>query len=321
MKRRLFVLAIAVVVTGVLVPAYVLKLKDRWTVYGESGDRENNRDASNSGAGAVKTRPTAAGTFRIATYNILYVNKDLKAIAATIRKSRADLVCLQETNNKSARFLRKELKGVYPHAHFSRSSGPGGFAFLSKTPLKKIQYLPRKFGHFGTLMCQVELAGKTVQIVNVHLIATNPGGKRNPWALLKLLGRTELARARQIAHIHGKLPEKMPVVLAGDLNSLPDWAAPTFLKSKGLIDSLASARKDHKNVVTWKWARKGASLALRIDYIFHTADIRTLAGKVLTSSASDHYLQVSTMRWAPKAASQPATRPAASPAGRARERP
>jgi len=256
---------------------------------------------------------TAPATFKVATYNILYLNRDLKEIAATIRKSQADLVCLQETNARSERYLRKHLKDLYPHARFRRGSQAGGLGFLSGVPLKKVKYLPRKFGHFGTHFCRVTLGGKEIHVANVHLVATRPRGRTDFAELWWLLGRSESIRAKEIDYIYQNLPKNRPVIVAGDLNSPPEWRAPRFLKSKGFIDSLASARPDHASVATWKWARADRALALRLDYLFHTKDIRTLSSKVLTSDASDHSLVVSEMAWASRPATQPATRPAARP--------
>lgn len=258
---------------------------------------------------AWQATPRAPETFRIATYNILFSNKDLDAIATNIYKSRADVVCLQEVTNTAASQLRKKLKQVYPYSHFHPSGGPTGCGFLSRTPLKKIVYVPKKYGPFGTLMCQTDLAGKTVQIANVHLVATAPGRKRNPLSLLKLLASTELTRGKEIVYLYMKTDGNVPLVVAGDLNSPPGWTAAAFLTSQGLIDSLASVRADHEQIVTWSWGRKGISVGLRIDYIFHGPQFTTLDAEVLTSSASDHSLQVSTLKWAPKSASQPTTRP------------
>lgn len=261
------------------------------------------------GRAAWQATPRAPGTFKIATYNILYINKDLDAIAANIYKSRADVVCLQEVTTAAARRLRKKLSQIYPYSHFHPSGGPAGCGFLSRTPLKNVVYLPKKYGPFGTLICRTKLAGKTVQIANVHLVATAPGRRRNPLFLLKLLVQTELTRKKEIVYLYSKTDANVPLILAGDLNSPPAWRAPAFLTSQGLIDSLAATRKDHGDVVTWSWSRKGVTLGLRIDYIFHTSQFTPIAAEVLTSNASDHSLQVSTLKWAPKPTSQPTTRP------------
>ena len=297
MKRRLFVLAmVAVAAAAAFLLLDPLGLRDSESLGGEY-DRA-----------AWQATPRAPGTFRIATYNILYSNKDLDAIAANIYKSRADVVCLQEVTSTAARRLRKKLKQVYRYWHFHPSGGPQGCGFLSRTPLKRIVYLPKKYGPFGTLMCQTDLAGKTVQIANVHLVATAPGRKRNPLTLLKLLVETELTRKKEIVHLYSKTDANVPLIVAGDLNSPPAWRAPAFLRSQGLIDSLAATRADHGDVVTWSWSRKGISGGLRIDYIFHASQFTATAAEVLTSNASDHSLQVSTLKWAPKPTSQPTTR-------------
>lgn len=265
-----------------------------------------------------KSQPATApapATLKVATYNILYLNKDLKGIVRSIRKSGADVVCLQETNRKSAAFLRRELKKPYPHTRFRNGFRAGGFGFLSRRPLTHVRYLRPRFGPFGSHYCRVKLGGKDVQIVNVHLVATLPV-TRDPRQWLRIWIFTEALRARQIARICKDLPADMPVVIAGDLNSMPAWNAPQFLKDKGYVDSLASARRDHAEVVTWTGKVKGVTLSLRLDYIFHNRRLKTLDSRVLPSNASDHHLLVSTVALAPKGAPTSRPAPSSQPAAR-----
>ena len=44
---------------------------------------------------------------------------------------------------------------------------------------------------------------------------------------------------------------------------------------------------------TWHWATKYGDVALRIDFVFHTASFRTIASRVIKTPGSDHYLLVS----------------------------
>jgi len=55
---------------------------------------------------------------RIATYNINWGNPNLDAVVATIRDSKADIVCLQETSQRAETFLRHRLATEYPHMRF-----------------------------------------------------------------------------------------------------------------------------------------------------------------------------------------------------------
>ncbi len=68
-----------------------------------------------SGAGLMADEPHP---FTIATYNILYRNRDLPKLVTTLRETAADVVALQETNPESEKFLREKLAREYPHMAF-----------------------------------------------------------------------------------------------------------------------------------------------------------------------------------------------------------
>ena len=261
-------------------------------------------------ASAPATQP---GTFRVASFNVLYVNRDLKAVAETIRKADADVVCLQETNAASEKHLREALGKMYPHATFQPGGAAGGLGILSKTPLRNVRHLPAKFGWFGTHVCEANLGGRAVQLVNAHLTATVPPENATVVDTLRLWAATEAVRAKEIPYIVENTNPRLPRLIAGDLNAMPNGTAPRFLRDKGFLDSLASCRQDHEKVTTWKCERKGIELSLRLDYVFHTKDIQSTDCQVLPCAASDHSLVVSTLRWAPASTRPAATGPSARP--------
>jgi endonuclease/exonuclease/phosphatase family metal-dependent hydrolase len=236
----------------------------------------------------------------VASYNINYGNVNLPAIVETIARSDADLVCLQETNRQSELYLRRRLGRTYRHMTFRHSAGAGGYGFLSKSPVRKRSHLPRRHGVFGTWIAEVKLGGRDVQIVNVHLLPTIPRRGQNAKQLVKLLLKTEGIRGREIAHIHSKLRPDVPTILAGDLNSVPGFPVTRYLAARGMIDSFRSAAPKDANGFTWHWPWRGTELRQRFDYIFHSDHVKTCSSEVIRSEASDHYLLVSTLTWAPK---------------------
>lgn len=244
-----------------------------------------------------------APRFAVASYNINYGNANLPEVVETISRSNADLVCLQETNRQSELYLRRHLGRTYRHMTFRHSAAAGGFGFLSKSPVLNRMYLPRSHGVFGAWLAQVKLGGRDVQIANVHLLPTIPRRGQNARQLLKLFVETEGARGREIAHIHSKLRANVPTILAGDLNSIPGLPVTRYLAARGMIDSFRSAAPKEADGFTWHWPWRGTELRQRFDYIFHTADVKTCASQVIPSEASDHYLLVSVLTWAPKEAS------------------
>jgi endonuclease/exonuclease/phosphatase family metal-dependent hydrolase len=279
-----------------------------------AGSRPSGAPTSIPASAPASAPATQPATFRLASFNVLYENRDLKAVAETIRKADADVVCLQETNDQSEKILREQLGKMYPHATFqSGGGGASGFGILSKTPLRNVKHLPPKFGWFGTHVCEANLAGRAVQLVSAHLTASTPPANASAAEVLRLWGLREAVRAKEIAYILENTDPRLPRLIAGDLNAQPGDSAPRFLKDKGFVDSLASARADHEKVTTWSGSLGGMQLAFRVDYVFHTKDIQSTDCQVLPCAASDHSLVVSTLRWAPACTRPAATGPAAAP--------
>jgi len=266
------------------------------------------------------TRPTtrpasqpAAVTFSVATYNINFGNPNLKGIVQTIGKADADVVCVQENTAASRNHLTRHLKRLYPHMRFRDGRYAEGFAFLSKVPITDLKFLPRTAGYFGTWLCRVRLGGRQIQIANVHLRPTIPPGEAKLKELWKLLVRTERIRLREIAALHKQLSKTLPVIVAGDFNAPPMLPSAAFLTERGFTDSFASGNEDAPRHSTWWWRSGDVVWRFRLDYIFHSRQMRTQSSQILPSNASDHYLVVSRLSWVPKPRCAPAaTRASAS---------
>jgi len=255
------------------------------------------------------TTRKAEPTFTVASYNINYGNADLKTVAETIRKADADLVCLQETNRVSQRYLSRSLSATYRYSFFRGGNrGSDGFGFLSKTPIRKPYRLPAKFKFFETWFCTVKLDGKDVRIVNLHLRPFNPRGIKTVGQALARMAQAEMWRMKEIAYIRAAIAKQTPVIAAGDFNAPPTMASAKHLTDTGFVDSFAAVNPNDANQVTWRWKHKGIEWRYRLDYIFATKDIQPRTSRIIKSNASDHYLVVSGFRW-PENLS-PATRPA-----------
>ena len=244
-------------------------------------------------------------TFTVATYNIYYRNRNLKAVAAAIRKSKADLVVLQETNRESRKYLRAELGRSYPHMYFRLAKHTNGFGFLSTVALRKLRFLPPRHGLAGSWIGEVTLGGRAVEVANVHLISYLPRAAKDLKDLLTCLWRTGGIQQREISRLHEVLSREMPVMVVGDFNNTADLGGPAYLKACGFIDSLASVANDPAKHATWHSRHRDVHWRFRLDYIFHTAAIKTHSSRVIPAAGSDHYLVVSTLGWS-AAAGNPA---------------
>jgi len=243
--------------------------------------------------------PGPAGPFTVATYNINWGNPDLAGVVRAIRETGADLVCLQETNAESAAFIRARLGQEYPHALFRGPEGvyaAAGFGFLSRAPLEKLRFVEARHGLFRAWLVETKLGGREVQLAGVHLmpLAARSESLAEVW---RAFGEMEEIHAKEIRLIWEGLDRERPVIVLGDLNSSAHLAAPKFLAARGLVASFAAVTKNPDSHITWRWPVGRGEIKLRIDYIFHSPELRTLKSRIIASAASDHRPVVSRLEW------------------------
>lgn len=172
------------------------------------------------------------GTFKVLSYNIHHANPpsvpdkiDLEAIAKVIKESGADLVGLQEVDvhtirsGKSSNQAEELGKMTGMYVYFSKGidfqGGEYGTAVLSKYPMLKTERheLPNREGLKAeprTLaVITVEVQGRQVKFANTHLDYTD--AENNLLQINKVLEIFE--------------GEKLPIILVGDFNALPESAS------------------------------------------------------------------------------------------------
>jgi endonuclease/exonuclease/phosphatase family metal-dependent hydrolase len=191
-------------------------------------------------------QPTAATRFRLATYNINFGNPNLPAVIDAIRKADADIVCLQETNARSAAVLKRAFGKQYGYIRFNGSVKPylaGGFAVLSRLPIVNERFIPARHGLFGIHAFGVKLNDRELQIFNVHLQPVRiprGGGVRNLAATLTAFSKNEETHEQEIAQVLQHVRKDRPTLIVGDFNSLTNGKAPEALRDNGFVDSVFS---------------------------------------------------------------------------------
>jgi len=250
---------------------------------------------------AEQPAPQIGPTFRLATFNVLYKNVDLAAVVETLRAADADVIVLQETNAASTRAIRRALRGTFGHMRFQHAGGAGGLGVLCRAPLGPVQWIEAKHGPHGSQLIRLRLGGRDVQLLNVHLFPTLPRAGDDLEAMLARYARAERIRRREIEYLHGRLAKGVPAVVAGDLNCLGRLRGRVrrYLRAHGFTDSFASVHDRPDDHPTFHVRPDAAGTAgLRLDYLFHDAEFRTLRSRVIPSAGSDHSLVVSTLAWA-----------------------
>jgi vancomycin resistance protein VanJ len=237
--------------------------------------------------------------FTVATFNVLYENRDLRGLAATLKQAGADLVALQETNPASEAFLRRELATLYPHMLFRTGrAASDGFGFLSKAPLRHVRFLEPLSKWRGAWYVEATLGQTNLQVVNVHLATPQVGRLQSLVPIMAAFQQAEDLHAREIARIHEPITNTAPAIVLGDFNSFSFFHAPAFLVRHGWVDSFASVTPNADQQGTWEFRQGDNRWSFRIDFLFHTPDLQTVNSRILKSPASDHYPVVSRLRLA-----------------------
>jgi endonuclease/exonuclease/phosphatase family metal-dependent hydrolase len=220
---------------------------------------------------------------RILTYNIhsAYNSQgaqDPEAIARVIEASGADAVALQEVSRgwlldgstDLAAFLGRRLK---MQVLFQGTADPvWGNALLTRLPILEQGAAPLPLA--GTLLPRG------------YLWATLDAGLPEPLLII-------VTHLHHVESEHAPRLEQVPVLLdfwdgrpytllVGDLNSEPGYREMELLQEAGLLDAWAAAGTG--DGLTWP----AIDPFERIDWIWHTPDLRPRQSQVLRSTASDH---------------------------------
>ena len=237
---------------------------------------------------------------KVATFNINWGNVNLPDIKRVILLSKADIICIQESNAVSERYFRQQLNSVYRYMSFKGHLGKFGaerFGFLSKRPLKEITFSPPVHGFFGTYSAVFTHQKRSIKIVNVHL---SPFFIRKGSSLLQAMqaiSAVENAHKKEMETVCNNLKANQPTFVVGDFNSHSALSAPKQLQAIGFADSFASVTKNADANPTWSWPVGKFRITYRIDYVFHSSHFETVDSKIIPTKGSDHALVVSEFQW------------------------
>jgi endonuclease/exonuclease/phosphatase family metal-dependent hydrolase len=231
---------------------------------------------------------------RVMSYNIHHGEGidgklDLERIAKLIIEARVDVVGLQEVDRGVERTGRRDLPAelarltglaVVFERNIFHQGGEYGNAVLSRFPVKRSRNthyaMLRPGEQRGLQQLVLEIGGRDVLFLNTHLDFRPDHSER-------LLNVDEIKAAIAAAG-------PMPVILVGDLNTLP--ASPPHQKLEGFLTD------------AWTVAGQGPGFTIpvlkpskRIDYIFVSREtVEPVKMEVLHSIASDHLPIVAELR-------------------------
>jgi endonuclease/exonuclease/phosphatase family metal-dependent hydrolase len=238
-----------------------------------------------TGCAARRTATLPTGpSFRVLTYNINWGAPRPDLAAEIIRRSQADIVCLQETTPEWERVLRPMLAGDYPHQTYRSSQGRmgGGLAFLSKAPATEVAYVPSDTGWFDGWIASFQTAVGPVQVLNVHL--RPPISDGGSWASGYFTTGDD--RVREIERFYAQRRPGLPTLVAGDFNEGERGNAIAWLERRGLVNALPQF---DRNTPTWEWHMSVLTLRRRLDHIVYSPELQCHSAGVVRAGASDHF--------------------------------
>lgn len=221
---------------------------------------------------------------KVLTYNVNYGGPRPDLAAEIIRRSDADIVCLQETNPQWEEFLRQELGREYPVAQFceSRARMGGGFGFLAKVPACEVAFIPSDTGWFDGWIMKFETALGPVQVINVHL--------RPPYSdsgsLVSGYFTTSDNRLNEMERFYAARDPQLPMLVMGDFNDTEHSQVVRWLQDRGLTNALPQFDRYSP---TWTWRASLVTIKRRMDHIFYSPAFDCAAAHVIPAGASDHF--------------------------------
>ena len=229
-------------------------------------------------------------TLRVLAYNIHHgegmdQRLDLERIAVLIKNSGADVVTLQEIDERCERTGGVDqatrlgaLTGMHHAfgAFFDYQGGRYGMALLSKRPLENVRNirLPNGAEPRTALVATVSLdGGRHVTVAGIHLY------------------RTEAERLAQANKLMASLAEEPhPTILAGDFNSRPGDPVMLALEKRFVVVP--------KNGGTYTFPSTGPDREIDYLLINRGAPLRALSCRVLDEQvASDHRPLLTDLAW------------------------
>lgn len=229
----------------------------------------------------------------VATMNVGNGLASNDQLVKVIRAARPDIVALEELNRDQAVYLRETLRDTWPH-QFTFSDGYEGRGVFSQFPFRRQEELMISAGRPDALV-EIDLDDAVLTMLVGH-----PRGPKLKGTSLDI----PFGSHRQLLRLADMALAGSPAVLLGDFNMMrPDNTIYTHLRERGLVDAFAESGEGADRTFPVRVAKakpvRGHQVRVktrplfRLDYIWHTPDIRSVATWVGDDTGSDHLPVVS----------------------------
>lgn len=235
---------------------------------------------------------------RVMTWNVHISDPNFKskqpAIAAEIIAQDADIVLINEFDQKRSAVLDSLVRRAYPYVADRYGWGCGDILY-SRYPIASYRRLEQP--SFSTLCYEYQLTVKEqkIRVVGCHLISTNNFSKDHRYTLQNAhdifslpdyysLYETAKERRTQEAELIREylLAEDLPTIVLGDMNDFSGTAPLNTLESTGLKDAWWERGKGFGITFREGWMR------FRLDHILYDSHWNPISIRVVQSDLSDH---------------------------------
>jgi vancomycin resistance protein VanJ len=234
--------------------------------------------------------PTNGATFSVMTYNVTTGDPGVDEILAIIQDESPDVVALQELPQEVAE-AAADLE-EYPYQALHPTPNPyAGSGVLSRFPILEDEAFPLAEGGHLYQRVLLDVDGREVQLLNVHLQPPRlVGQSRGDSRLFVPVGVSTEVQDQELARLLEEFDRlKETVVVAGDFN-LTDQSAGYRKLTARLVDAHREAGWGFGHTFPDEEVRSIPTPfpVVRIDYVFHSPDMRALTTYVGDRGGPNH---------------------------------
>lgn len=161
--------------------------------------------------------PASEPDLRVVSYNTFVAAEGVEHVLDLVARTDPDVLLLQEVFPEREVDLGRRLAERYPTQVTVQSPGVGGVSVLSRHPLVGIRPIGDASDRSrSTEVVVLDVAGRHVQVVPVHLISPCPSCGASMLERLELEGDVRRAEMHTVL---GALDPALPAIVGGDFNS------------------------------------------------------------------------------------------------------
>lgn len=229
--------------------------------------------------------------FTVMSYNVGNGLARPDRLVGALCRSGADIIGLQELTLPQAEILSAQLKDHYPYQSLHGAGIPGK-GVLSRYPIR-ISMLMDVHPHRPDLLAVLDVEERELQLIVAHPPPPRPhyrGMRRAPV-------RHTVAARQQFDRFVELTESGHTTILLGDFNMRDSHEEYELLVSAGLQDAFRSVNQHHLRTYPLRRGRVPLRPVFRLDYIWHSPNLRVTDARVGEDAGSDHLPVLADLTW------------------------